>query len=182
MSSQHDFPYTYEGLLQLLKRLRGPDGCPWDGDQTHESLKAQFLEECYELIEAIEQNDTQQIIEELGDVFYHVLFQVDIAEKNGEFEWEQVFKTLIDKLVRRHPHVFGDGAVDRFLVATAGAFDVDNIVGGGFVGGFDPTNGEPVGLPLDFILRERGYLLNSSPHYGLWTWVGAASAPLTIRA
>jgi tetrapyrrole methylase family protein/MazG family protein len=108
MSADERFPATYDGVLQLLGRLRGPGGCPWDREQTHESMKEMFLEECYELVEAIEQGDTAKMVEELGDALFHVMFQAHIGEETGEFTQEQVFAALIEKLVRRHPHVFGD--------------------------------------------------------------------------
>ena len=111
MTQSNDFPATYDGVLQLLQRLRAPDGCPWDREQTHESMKAMLLEECYELIEAIEQNDVAQMVEELGDVLFHVVFQMHIGEEAGEFAQEDVFGGLIQKLVRRHPHVFADTQV-----------------------------------------------------------------------
>lgn len=107
----NQFPNTFEGLLHIVKRLRGPDGCPWDREQTHQSVKNQFLEECYELIEAIEQNNTQKMIEELGDVLFHVVFQAEIADDEGEFAHEQVLESLISKLIRRHPHIFADAQV-----------------------------------------------------------------------
>ncbi len=99
---------TYEGVQQVLERLLGPDGCPWDKKQTHESLADLFLEECYELIEAIEEGDTGKMVEELGDVLFHVMFQLKLGEDSGEFNRKDVFRGLVDKLVRRHPHVFGD--------------------------------------------------------------------------
>ena len=105
------YPNTYDGLLQLLERLRGADGCPWDQEQTRSSMKSLFLEECYELIEAIEENDTHKIVEELGDVLFHILFQIQIGKESGEFTQGLVFSSLIHKLVRRHPHVFGDSKV-----------------------------------------------------------------------
>ena len=98
----------YEGVVQVVEHLLGPDGCPWDKKQTRESLADMFLEECYELVEAIEEGDTGKIVEELGDVFFHVMFQLKLGEDGGEFEREDVFRGLVDKLVRRHPHVFGD--------------------------------------------------------------------------
>lgn len=106
-----DYPGTFDGVVQILQRLRGPDGCPWDREQTRDSLKSQFLEEAYELIEAIEQGDTEKIIEEIGDVILHVVYQVQIGEEAGEFNRERVFQTLVEKLLRRHPHVFGDASV-----------------------------------------------------------------------
>ena len=99
---------TYEGVQQVLERLLGPDGCPWDKKQTRETLADMFLEECYELIEAIEEGDTGKMVEELGDVLFHVMFQLKLGEDSGEFNRKDVFRGLVDKLVRRHPHVFGD--------------------------------------------------------------------------
>ena len=104
----NNYPSTYDGLLQLLQDLRGPDGCPWDREQTSDSLKRQFLEECYELLEAIDQRDNRKLVEELGDVMLHLAFQLQIGVEAGTLTQERVFQTLIEKLVRRHPHVFGD--------------------------------------------------------------------------
>ena len=106
--SNQQIPSTFDGIVQLIERLRGPEGCPWDREQTRQSLKRQFIEECYELVEAIERDDREAIIEELGDVLLHVVFQLQIAAEEGEFGKEDVFGALRDKLVRRHPHVFGD--------------------------------------------------------------------------
>ena len=97
---------SYEGVQQVLDHLLGPDGCPWDKKQTRETLADMFLEECYELVEAIEEGDTGKIVEELGDVFFHVMFQLKLGEDSGEFTRDNVMGTLVDKLVRRHPHVF----------------------------------------------------------------------------
>ena len=112
MTNLHDFPATYDGVRQLLERLRGPNGCPWDRKQTHKSMTEMLLEECYELIEAIEEENVDDMIEELGDVLFHVAFQAGIAEEADEFTHGKVFDTLISKLVRRHPHVFGDVQAD----------------------------------------------------------------------
>lgn len=106
VSASRIFPSTFDGVLRVLKRLRGPNGCPWDKEQTHKSLKEMLLEECYELVEAIEEGDSDKIVEELGDVILNVAFHANIAEEQNEFTTEQVFAGLIDKLVRRHPHVF----------------------------------------------------------------------------
>ncbi len=106
VSASRIFPSTYEGLMLVLRRLRGPKGCPWDKEQTHESLRESLLEECYELVEAIEEGDTKKMAEELGDVILNASFHANIGEEQGEFTSDQVFAGLIDKLVRRHPHVF----------------------------------------------------------------------------
>ena len=108
MSSSPSFPSTFEGLLQLGGHLRGPDGCPWDRKQTRESMRRYILEECYELLQAIDEADTDELVEELGDVVFHVAFQVLLGREHGAFTEEDVFRAVIDKLVSRHPHVFGD--------------------------------------------------------------------------
>ena len=86
----------------------GPGGCPWDREQTHQSLKRNLLEECYEVMEAIDSGDPKNLAEELGDILVQVAFHCQLAEEGGEFTAEDVFRSAIDKLVRRHPHVFGD--------------------------------------------------------------------------
>ena len=106
-----EYPGTYEGVAQILERLLGPEGCPWDKEQTREALAGMFLEECYEFIEAVEEGDTDKMVEELGDVLFHVMFQLKLGEDNGEFTREDVLGTLVEKLLRRHPHVFGDKQV-----------------------------------------------------------------------
>ena len=97
-------------LIQTAKQLRAPGGCPWDAEQTHQSLTKYLIEETYELIDAIESNDRQQILEELGDVLYHVVFHSDLAESGslGEpFNIQDVAELSIAKMKGRHPHVFG---------------------------------------------------------------------------
>jgi tetrapyrrole methylase family protein / MazG family protein len=91
-----------------VARLRGPGGCPWDQEQTHESIRAQLLEECYEALEAIDQKDDVLLREELGDVLLHVVFHAQLAEERGVFTLDEVAQGIREKLVRRHPHVFGD--------------------------------------------------------------------------
>ena len=102
------FPSSFEGIQKLVATLRSPEGCPWDREQSADSLKHLFLEECYELVEAIEEGDVEKIAEELGDVLFHGASQIQIAEEQGDFSGSDVFRQVIEKLVRRHPHVFGD--------------------------------------------------------------------------
>ena len=97
--------------MELVEQLRGPNGCPWDREQTHVSLKQMLLEECYEVLEAIDQDDPRKMAEEIGDLLGHLVFHCQIAKEAGEFEPEDVFRTIIDKLMRRHPHVFGNTQV-----------------------------------------------------------------------
>ena len=106
------FPSSFEGIQQLVATLRSPGGCPWDREQSADSLKHLFLEECYELVEAIEEGDVEKIAEELGDVLFHGASQIQIAEEQGDFSGSDVFRQVIEKLVRRHPHVFGDVVMD----------------------------------------------------------------------
>jgi XTP/dITP diphosphohydrolase len=98
--------------VQVMDRLRSAGGCPWDAEQTHDSLRRYLVEECYELLEAIEQNDEVAIREELGDVLLQVLFHARIAAErapaDGAFDIDDVAAGLVDKLIRRHPHVFAD--------------------------------------------------------------------------
>jgi tetrapyrrole methylase family protein/MazG family protein len=94
-------------LLDLMARLRAPDGCPWDREQTPASLKPQMLEECYEVLDAIDSGSPEHLTEELGDLLLHLVFQAQIAREKGEFTFADVVTGIADKLVRRHPHVFG---------------------------------------------------------------------------
>ncbi|MGB3307552.1 MAG: MazG family protein [Thermomicrobiales bacterium] len=95
-------------MQHISARLRAPDGCPWDRAQTHESLTSSFLDEVYEVIDAIESGDTANLEEELGDLFLHIMLQAQIAEEAGQFTIEDVYEGIAAKIVRRHPHVFAD--------------------------------------------------------------------------
>lgn len=101
-------PYTFEQLLGIMRKLRAPGGCPWDAEQTHETLTRYLLEETYEVIEAIDEKSPEHLKEELGDLLLQPVFHAAIAEESGDFTIQDVISTLCDKLVRRHPHVFGD--------------------------------------------------------------------------
>lgn len=100
---------TFQGIVA---RLRAPDGCPWDRKQTHLSLRQDFQEEAYELLDALDRGDLSGLREELGDVLLALLMQTQIAQENGEFQWPDVVRGVHDKIVRRHPHVFAGLAVD----------------------------------------------------------------------
>lgn len=100
-----------ERLRAIMHRLRAKDGCPWDAEQTHESLVSNLIEESYETVDAILRADYPHLKEELGDVLLQVIFHSEIAEEAGRFNLEDVARGISDKLVRRHPHVFGDSAV-----------------------------------------------------------------------
>jgi len=94
-------------LLRVMARLRSPTGCPWDREQSHLTLRRHAIEEVYELIDAIEARDDVEMAEELGDLLLQVVFHCQLARERGAFDFEQVTRHLVDKLVRRHPHVFG---------------------------------------------------------------------------
>ncbi len=98
----------FQSLLKILERLLGPDGCPWDREQTLQSMRASLLEETYEVIEAIDLNNDALLKEELGDLLFNVLFLCQLAAKEGKFTLEEVIQQVSEKLVRRHPHIFGE--------------------------------------------------------------------------
>jgi tetrapyrrole methylase family protein/MazG family protein len=101
----------FEQLLGIMQRLRGPNGCPWDREQTPTSLKAYLIEEAYEVLEAIEAADRDALCEELGDLLLQVVFHAQIAAERSEFTMADVLARLVDKMLSRHPHVFGDTRV-----------------------------------------------------------------------
>lgn len=108
----------FRALTDIVARLRAPGGCPWDREQTHQSLKRHLLEECYEALEAIDQGQPALLAEELGDLLVQVAFHADIAREAGHFTLAEVIAGVNDKLIRRHPHVFGNArAVDAREVA-----------------------------------------------------------------
>ena len=106
--SEPTYPSSFEGLMALVSHLRGPDGCPWDREQTRSSMRNYVREESHERLDAIDEDDAAKVAEELGDVLFHAAFQLRLAAESGEFGEEKVFGGVIEKLVRRHPHVFGD--------------------------------------------------------------------------
>ncbi len=102
----------FDDLLGIMEILRSPDGCPWDREQTHETLKPCLVEEAYEVLDAIDRGDLEDLEEELGDVLLQVVFHAAIAEENGYFNIHDVTTGISEKLIRRHPHVFGEVAVE----------------------------------------------------------------------
>ena len=98
----------FDALVRTIWRLRQPDGCPWDREQTHASIAKNMIEEAYEAVDAIEGSATRHLREELGDVLMQVVLQSQIAADDGEFDIDAVCRDINEKLVRRHPHVFGD--------------------------------------------------------------------------
>lgn len=101
----------FEELVEIMKRLHAPGGCPWDREQTHKSLKPYFVEEVYEALDAIDSGSDEHLKEELGDVLLQVVFHAEIADKEGRFTIDDVVRGINEKLKRRHPHVFGETTV-----------------------------------------------------------------------
>jgi len=103
---------SYAQLVEVMARLRAADGCPWDREQTHETLRPYLLEETYEALEALDQKDWEEFRRELGDVLLQIVFHAQIAAEAGRFTMADVCQAIVDKLIHRHPHVFGDVEVD----------------------------------------------------------------------
>ena len=110
---------NFSDLVALMARLRGPDGCPWDRKQTPESLKPFLVEECYEVIDALDEGSPAKVKEELGDLLFQIIFHARIAEERGQFAIQDVIAANIEKMVRRHPHVYGDAdlSTDKEVLA-----------------------------------------------------------------
>ncbi len=102
----------FSRLVEIVIRLRGPNGCPWDRKQTPESLKKYLLEEAYEIIDAIDSSDTQEVCEEIGDLLFLLIFLTYLYEEAGAFSIGEMLRLCADKMIRRHPHVFGQAAVN----------------------------------------------------------------------
>lgn len=119
MSSNGDLP-TFDTLTRIVAQLRSPEGCPWDREQTHQSIRGYLLEECYEALQALDQGEPEKLKDELGDVLLQVLLHSQIAAEAGEFTIDDVVAGLVRKLIRRHPHVFGDDQA-----STAGEVEVN---------------------------------------------------------
>ena len=99
--------YTFEDLKQIMKTLRAENGCPWDRAQDHETLKKHLVEECAEVLEAIDNHDTENLCEELGDVLFQVIFHSEIEEEQNTFTIDDVVNGICEKMIRRHPRIFG---------------------------------------------------------------------------
>lgn len=104
--------YTFNNLVEIIKLLRSPNGCAWDREQTHESLKKNLIEEAYEVLEVIDLHDNKRFCEELGDLLLQVVFHARIAEEAGEFNIDDIINRICKKMVERHTHVFGDVKAD----------------------------------------------------------------------
>lgn len=136
----------FDDLLAVLDRLLGPGGCPWDQKQTLHSMRASPLEEVHELIEAIDTDDNENIREELGDLFFNACFLARLAEKEGRFHLKDVLRPITEKLIRRHPHVFGEKVVEDAEGVKKQWEDIKEVEQGG-KRKKNPFHGIPKGLP-----------------------------------
>lgn len=112
MSFQFKDKYGIEDLLEIMTMLRSPNGCPWDREQDHNSIRANFIEETYEVLEAIDNEDIENLREELGDVLLQVVFHTEMEREKGVFDFDDVCHDICHKLIIRHPHVFADVSAD----------------------------------------------------------------------
>jgi tetrapyrrole methylase family protein/MazG family protein len=103
---------SFDELIEIMARLRAPGGCPWDREQTHQSIRKYVIEEAYEVAEAIDRDDPAELCAELGDLLLQVVFHAEMAREAGRFAVDDVCRGIADKMRRRHPHVFGDVVVD----------------------------------------------------------------------
>ncbi len=105
--------YDFNDFVEIIGRLRAPDGCPWDREQTHESIRKSMIEEAYELVEAIDSKNPEKIADESGDVLLQVVLHAQIAKDNGEYDIDDVTDAVCRKMIHRHPHVFGEVSVEN---------------------------------------------------------------------
>jgi tetrapyrrole methylase family protein / MazG family protein len=103
---------NFKNLIKLMEKLRSKEGCPWDKEQTHESLKSCLIEEVYEIVDAVDSKDPEQLKEELADLFFLIIFYCQIADDSKIFNINNILEVCLDKMTRRHPHVFGDKTIN----------------------------------------------------------------------
>ncbi len=170
-------------VVAAMDRLRSPGGCPWDAEQTHETLAPYLLEEAHEVVHAIESGDRAHLAEELGDLLLQVVFHARVAEEaaEGAFDVDTVAGLLVDKLVRRHPHVFADGGASTPEEVEREWERIKAAEASGQAGSDDLLHGIPPGLPVDLAsdkalarLRRRGL----EPSAGLLTELEDARSAL----
>jgi MazG family protein len=162
----------FASLLELMARLRGDGGCPWDREQTRDTLKPYLIEEAYEVLDAIDHGSPDHLLEELGDLLFQVVFHCRIAEERGEFTMTDVLRQLSDKMTRRHPHVFGDGAVRDAREALAQWERIKHDEGKRDGGPRSALDGVPDSLPA--LLRAQRLQVKAGRVGFDWTdWRGA---------
>ena len=152
----------FEELVKIVSELRAPDGCPWDREQTNQSLLPYFIEEAYELIESVDKKNWENVKEELGDLLLHVVFQGSIAEQDGKFEFVESLSTVNQKLIRRHPHVFGDVQTDEVFHARQNWEEAKHKEKG--------RNSRLDGVPINLPALVRAQRLQQKASYAGFDW------------
>jgi len=155
---------TADGIGYVIERLLGPAGCPWDHEQTPQSLRRTLLEEAYEAIDALDRADDGSLVEELGDVLLNILMQAEMARQSGRFTMEDVYAAVTTKFVRRHPHVFGDVAANDSEAVLQNWYAIKATESAGTATPKSPLAGVPVALPA---LTATSALINKSKRYGM---------------
>ncbi|MFM2308154.1 MAG: hypothetical protein RLY87_274 [Chloroflexota bacterium] len=153
-----------DGILYVIERLLGPGGCPWDHEQTPESLRRTLLEETYEAIDAIDRGDDRSLVEELGDILLNILMQTEMARQAARFRLEDVYEAVTTKFIRRHPHVFGDVAAHDSEAVLKNWYAIKATEGDATTAAKSPLAGVPLALPA---LTATSALINKSKRYGM---------------
>lgn len=135
------------GLHELVARLRGPGGCPWDAEQTEDTVKMYLLEEAYEVLDAVERGTAEGLCHELGDLFFQILFLCRLAEEKGEFDFQKVVEEIHRKMIHRHPHVFGSLRVSNSDEVAENWREIKKKEKAGSGAAHSPIEGVPAALP-----------------------------------
>ncbi len=147
MDNVNDAQRQLQELIALIQRLRAPDGCPWDRKQTRQDIGKYLLDECYEVLDALAENDPAHLQEELGDLLFQILFIAEISAESGEFSLSDVLKGIREKMIRRHPHVFGDVTVRSVQDVKDNWREIKKKERGGAAAGGNLFDGIPRSMP-----------------------------------
>ncbi|MFZ9858958.1 MAG: MazG family protein [Roseiflexaceae bacterium] len=165
---------TSDGISYIIARLLGPGGCPWDHEQTPQSLRRTLLEETYETIDALDQGDDMSLVEELGDVLLNLLMQAEMARQAGRFSMADVYAQVSAKFIRRHPHVFGDMVAQDTETVLNNWYKIKRTESSQSDKPHSPLAGVPLALPA---LTATGALINKSKRYGMQVVGAQTDAP-----
>jgi MazG family protein len=177
-------PKGFEDLVAIMARLRGPGGCPWDREQTHASLRPYLLEETYEALEAIDASAPDRLREELGDLLLQVVFHAQMAREVGEFTIDDVVAALAEKLIRRHPHVFGDAraeTADAVLRRWETIKAEERVEPAGPPSDAEPDQGPLGGLPRALPALALAQQMQARAARAGFDWPGFAEAAAKVR-
>ncbi len=138
---------AFAALVDLVARLRGPGGCPWDAKQTDSTIRLYLLEEAYEVLEAVERASAGDVCQELGDLLFQILFMARLAEERDEFDILDVIEKITEKMIRRHPHVFGEATIDNAEAVADNWAQIKKDEKSASGESTSPLNGVPANLP-----------------------------------